>query len=454
MSVISSTKNIIAFLLVGVLSLLLGWSIALYGIDFRTFLFFILLIGAVVIIAMGKKALNFGFITWIWMFVLGYRTIHLTPDFSLHPLILFLVLLFLILLSALRSEPKIHLKLPFILWGFSLFWVWGFIPGVLNGLPWLQMISDASNFFFLIPLFWIILYLSRSSGFWKSVTLTFLGSGVLISLLGSLEYFFPQVLGFLPGLAAGPGGFVAQTGFFRATYAFFGANPAVLICALALPMVGLVPRFYKTKLAILFSFVMLGILGIGIYISGTRTAWLMVLFASLLLAYFSFKIIGAGVVSLFWVVASRFFPTQVWSLILSVYTPAVSGQFLDSSMEKRFNRQQDAFNLAVQNPFGVGWSGSGWVHGDFTQVAANLGLFAGAVFLIWYLTTLYRAWKVYIKYPKDWIFQSILTSFILAGLVLATEGVQVLPQFAMPVWFVWGLMEAYLQQKNSVIASS
>jgi O-antigen ligase len=120
-------------------------------------------------------------------------------------------------------------------------------------------------------------------------------------------------------------------------------------------------------------------------------------------------------------------------------------------MNVRYIRQQDAFQLALQNPMGVGWSGSGWVHGDFTQVAADLGLIAGVIFLMWYLTTLYRAWKTYRKYPQDRVFQAILTSFILAGVVLATEGVQVLPQFAMPVWFVWGLMEAYLQQKNSII---
>ena len=123
-------------------------------------------------------------------------------------------------------------------------------------------------------------------------------------------------------------------------------------------------------------------------------------------------------------------------------------------MVERYSRQQDAFQLALQNPLGVGWTGSGWVHGDFTQVAADLGLLAGAIFVLWYLTTLYRALKTYRKCPKDRVFQAILTSFILVGIVLATEGVEVLPQFAMPVWFVWGLMEAYLQQKNSILPST
>ncbi len=158
--------------------------------------------------------------------------------------------------------------------------------------------------------------------------------------------------------------------------------------------------------------------------------------------------------AVFWVIASRFFTAQVWNLVRSVTTPLTTGQFLDSSMLVRYTRQEDALQLALQNPLGVGWTGSGWVHGDFTQVAADLGLLAGAIFLLWYLATLYRAFKTYRKYPEDRIFQAILTSFILAGILLATEGMEVLPQFAMPVWFVWGLMEAYLQQKNSIISGS
>jgi fatty-acid desaturase len=67
---------------------------------------------------------------------------------------------------------------------------------------------------------------------------------------------------------------------------------------------------------------------------------------------------------------------------------------------------------------------------------------------------LYRGWKYYRKNPKDWLFQSLLTSFILCGIVLATEGVQVLTQFIMPVWFVWGLIEAYMQQKKIIIPNS
>jgi hypothetical protein len=447
-------RNIFLIFLVGMLSILGGWGVAHFDGSFQYLLFILLLFGLGVIFFLGRKTLQVGFLAWILMFILGYRTIHLTEDFALHPLVLFLVPLVMLLLVALKSTPEVRLKLPKLLWIFSLFWIWGFIPGLQRGLTWPRMISDALNFFCIIPLFEVMLFLSqRVRSFWKSATMTFLVSGVLISLLGALEYFVPLFRSLLPGfIQTNIEGLGSASGFLRASFAFFGANPAVLISALSLPMVALVTVYYPKKMAAFFSIILLLILGTGIYISGTRMAWLMLGLASLLLAYFSFKFAGLAIVALFWAIASRFFSPETWRLLLSIYSPLTSGQFLDSSMLKRYNRQEDAFSLALQNPLGVGWSGSGWVHGDFAQVAANLGLLAGLIFLGWYVLTLYRGWQTYRANPDDRVFQVILTSFILAGLVLATEGVQVLPQFAMPVWFVWGLMEAYLQQKSSVVA--
>jgi len=446
----SLLKIVVPFLLVSALSLLGGWGIAQYGLDFRYLLFLVLLIAMIAIIAMGKRALQVGFVFWIWMFLLGYRTVYLTTYFHIHPLIIFLVPLFLILLFSLRNEKNINdVKLPAILWVFSIFWIWGFITGVSRGLSWANMIADALNFFFIIPLFLIIFYLSNTPGFWKSATITFLASGTLICFFGILEFYSPQFRNFLPGLIqANSEGLSSFSGFTRASFAFWGAAPAVIVSALALPMVWLVSEFYTGWISKSSAFIFVVILCIGIYISGTRAAWLMVFVASILLAYFAFNISGIFLSAVFWFIASRFFSAEVWSLILSIYIPATSGQIVDSGIQIRFNRQQDAFHLAVNNPLGVGWSGSGWVHGDFTQVAANLGILAGIIFLIWYFQTLYRAWKTYRKNPKDRIFQAILTSFVLCGIILATEGAQVLAQYIMPVWFIWALMEAYLQQKS------
>ncbi len=444
-------KTIIAYFLVSLLSILGAWGVVYFGGDFRYLLFLAILISFLVIIASGKQALWIGFIVWIWMFILGYRTIPVTPYFSIHPLMVLLLVLFIILLFTLKSEPETHLQLPKIIGVFALFWVWGFIPGAARGTPWSLMLSDALNFFFLIPLFMIILYLSKRPGFWKMATMTFLGAGTLISLLGTLEFYIPSFRSILPGFIQTNvvGLYALQYDFVRAAFAFFGATPAVLICALSLPMVWLVPQFYKGPVGVMMGLITTAILVIGIYISGTRAAWLIVLVASIFLAYYAFNLKGVGLAAVFWIVVGLLLPANAIALLKSLSTNLFTQQFTDTSLLERYNRQANAFQLALQNPFGVGWAGSGWVHGDFTQVTANLGFLAGIIFLVWYLSALYRGWKVQRQNPQDKIIQAILASFIACGIILATEGIQVLTQFIMPVWFVWGLLEAYIQQKNT-----
>lgn len=168
------SRTLVPFLLVGILSLLGGWMLVQYGGDFRYLLSIVLVVIAVALVALQKKtALQFGFVMWIWMFILGYRTIPLTSYFVLHPLIVFLVPLFLLLLFILKSESNVRIKLPGLLWFFVIFWIWGFVPGALAGLSWSNMVADALNFFFLIPLFAIILYLSREVWFWSLQRLHF-----------------------------------------------------------------------------------------------------------------------------------------------------------------------------------------------------------------------------------------------------------------------------------------
>lgn len=453
---ILNARNVILIFLAMLLSALAGLAVTFTGGSFQVFLFIALLLALVVAFITSKNPLMSGFALWIWLFILGYRAVHITSDFSLHPLIVLLFLLSLLLLVYYKFTSGLPLKLPTVLWLFTVFWLWGFIPGAFRGYSWLKMLSEALNFFSIVPLFLVMQFLSRQPRFWPLATLTFLGSGCVIALFGLLEYFVPSFRALVAGFAQPEvAGILSQSGFVRAAFSFFGANPAVLICALATPMVGIVPLYLRHRVAAtLLMLLALSVLGAAVYISGTRAAWLMVVIASILIAYFRFKFIGTGIVAVFWVTVSRFLPASAWNLLLSISTPLSTGQFVDTSLEKRYMRQQTALELAVRHPFGLGWTGSGWVHGDFAQVAANLGLLAGFVFIAWYLFTLYRGYKRYRRSPDDRLLQVIMTSFVLAGFVLATEGVQVLPQYAMPVWFVWGLLEAYLKRPGTMMPAA
>jgi hypothetical protein len=90
------------------------------------------------------------------------------------------------------------------------------------------------------------------------------------------------------------------------------------------------------------------------------------------------------------------------------------------------------------------------VHSDFIQVGANLGLLAGLIFFGGYLYTLARLLRRVLSEPRTDgqgdFGVSLLLAYISAGGILATQGVEVLPQLVLPVWFVWVLVEVWLQQ--------
>ena len=112
----SLLRNIALILIGAILSLFGGWGISRYGVDFRYLLYLILFIALIAIILTGKKALRTGLIIWIWLFLLGYRTIHISANFPLHPLIVFLAILFLILIFTLMRimnfQNRTHHPLP------------------------------------------------------------------------------------------------------------------------------------------------------------------------------------------------------------------------------------------------------------------------------------------------------------------------------------------------------
>ena len=72
---------------------------------------------------------------------------------------------------------------------------------------------------------------------------------------------------------------------------------------------------------------------------------------------------------------------------------ALRGQPIDHSAQERKDRAFDAIDQAIAKPFGGGWSSAGWVHSDFLQVAANLGVVPALIFLAGYLFTLQKLFR-------------------------------------------------------------
>jgi len=86
-------------------------------------------------------------------------------------------------------------------------------------------------------------------------------------------------------------------------------------------------------------------------------------------------------------------------------------------------------------------------------VGANLGLLAGLIFLGGYLYTLARLFRRVLSEPRTEeqgsLGVSLLLAYISAGGILASQGVEVLPQLVLPVWFIWVLVEVWLGQAAS-----
>ncbi|HEY6231014.1 MAG TPA: hypothetical protein VIW64_07115, partial [Pyrinomonadaceae bacterium] len=80
-----------------------------------------------------------------------------------------------------------------------------------------------------------------------------------------------------------------------------------------------------------------------------------------------------------------------------------------------------------------------------------LGIIAGLIFLGGYVHTLVRLIRRTLSGFRSSmegdIALSLLLSFVGAGGLLAMQGVEVLPQMILPVWFVWSMVDVWLRQK-------
>ena len=133
---------------------------------------------------------------------------------------------------------------------------------------------------------------------------------------------------------------------------------------------------------------------------------------------------------------------------------ALEGQPVDTSAAKRIDFAANAIQLIKDRPLGVGWAGSGWPHNDFLQLAANLGIVAGMVFAVVILARLWQTWQKLYQLPRSAhviaIGDTVFLMLLVGTGLLASQGVQVLPQLALPVWFAIAGAEAWLDHNFEI----
>lgn len=422
-----------------------------YGITYREIIVTLLVLAGVWAFASGDRGLKVGFVFLVLTFALGYRTMDVTPNLRVHPSEL---VLWGVLALPLVQRNRLVLWVPFWLILFIPFWLLGWWPLIAGEVKWELMFSEFKNFVLLIPLCFLASSVLVEKSGWRSVLLAFYFVGAWIAVMGILEYLFPGVKRLFPDFVTLALPVETGEGFQRARFSFWGSLDAVYICVLAMPIAAAVWEWWSNSWQRVVNILIASSLLCAIYISGHRNAWFMVTLQFLAFAVLKKRYLSGVAVLLVFFSIYQVLPNAAKARIYSG-TELVSGQPVssDSSGKKRWDRVTTSLNNIVTHPLGRGWTAAGWVHNDFLQVAENLGVIAGALFLGAYVFTLRRLWRR-VRTPSLLREQRILggtlvLSFGCAGIILATDANLELPQLILPLWFFWVIAEVWLRQTRT-----
>jgi hypothetical protein len=408
------------------------------------------------IIVFGReRGIQLGFVLWVLTLALGYRTVEWTHSLRIHPSEILLWLLMICVFAQPKLASQTRLSLPLWLWLFIPFWVLAWWPLIPGDAPWDEMLNEFRDFLLLVPLIIVGSVVLQRERYWRYLLLAFFVASTWIALMGVIEYWFPGVSGLFPEFVSNAKPTETAEGFVRAAFSFWGGSMATFVCVLALPAAIALAAWWPRRWARLAIAVASVLQMVAIYIGGYRSLWLVVVIQAPIACLLGLRRHGLVVALLCLIVA-----IGGYQLIPKTPERVVSGlaaiQFspIDHSAQERKDRALEALSSVVEAPFGIGWSKIGWVHSDFLQVAANLGLFAGLVFFGGYLYTLWRLSRRLLSHFGSAhlgdLGLSLLLSFVGAGGLLAAQGVEVLPQLALPVWFVWALVEVWLGQTQKL----
>jgi hypothetical protein len=422
-----------------------------YGISYREVIVALGALAAFLVFVTGYRGLKMGLVFLVVTFGLGYRTIHVTDIFKIHPseFVIWGLLGLLIVQQGIGRRSEVKIWLPRWLILFIPFWIWAWLPGLRSGRPWDLMFNEFRNFALLVPLFIVteIAVVKRTN--WRHVLLTFYGVGTWIAALGVLEYLFPGIKTIFPAFITQTEPHVTSEGFARATFSFWGHPAATFTLVLTAPLATVVWRWWSMSWQRVLTIIALALQVFAVYIGGFRSMWLVFGIELVMFAILRRKPLLATVCLLFPLLGSWLVPAQAQERAFSLISLlAGNPEHTDTSGIKRWGRITDAITMALDQPLGNGWAASGWVHNDFIQVAANLGVLAGLLFAGAFLFTFSRLWRrvsMPLVSEKQDLGLGLLLSFAGAGAILETQGVEVLPQLILPVWFVWVLVEVWLR---------
>lgn len=406
------------------------------------------------------RVLRFGFTLWILTFALGWRTIYLTPNLNIHPTEVIVWILFIsVIAQSAMKNTSLDFSLPLEILCFMLFAFLGLATAFLAGQKSDIMLQEFKVFFAIPFVYYVVRWSIRSKQDWERAVRWAIVVAVYISCLGLMDNFTP---GLSQALASGEGvssTYLAQSyqgaAFTRVGFVFFGNFTAgfVIFTFLGFTIHYLLDTSWSagSRLRRLIPAILLAIQFAGIYLSGYRGLWyaglvFLGIYALLQRRALSVIVLGALVLPLL--------PIDFFNRFQSVFNP----EFADSSQYDRIFRASYAFDLFQRSPLmGVGWGGSGYVHSDLIQIAANLGIFGIGFFLAWILGILWRLFKLTRR--QDWIqgYARVLLAMVFGLLIVFSgEGMISFIQLTIPIWFLFAMSDRLteMSKQTSEIANA
>ena len=393
---------------------------------------------------------------WIILaFILGYRTFEPIPSLKLHPIEVFV---YASIIRIIVSSPPKYFKMPLNITLLGIFFVTFFILDCLTRYNQYALL-EFKNAILLLMIFFVIQHIQIKKVYIIRLLKIYLFSASIISILGILEFLFPSTVAAVFGFQD-ESVLIGETIFFsRLAFLFWGSH----LAANLIPPVFLIILLLKAEKAPIannnYSLTFLVLINlVAIYLSGNRISWL-VLTVLLIATLFQYRGYLLPYMKSYILLITISFVAYIYSQpvegrYLSTFK-ALTGQIdtrFDSSGGVRLARAKIAMASIASHPLGTGWGSQGWVHSDFLQISATIGIIPGVIFLFVPLFILLRCYQCYLTaIPEE---KTIF--FVLCGLLIyiiisiSLNGNIFLVQSGAPLFLFLALAYAYIENYNNI----
>jgi hypothetical protein len=426
---------------------------ALNGFSYSDAIYLVVFFLALAVAFSGIKGFRVGMVGAIFAMGIGYRTLQVHQYIQLHPaeVAIWGLAVLLIVQKITNNSFEITWWLPKWVVLMAPFWGWAWAMAMVNGNFLGDVIREFRNFIVLVPLYIILSTILHDRTYWRTILTSYFAMASLTAFLGVFEFFFPGVTGSIPGFTSMPPSFLTPEGFERASFGFWGSPAAVFILILSLPLMFVLLKWWRKPFHRVLIFVGAGLHLLGVYIGGYRSVWLFMGLQIVVWLIVRKGLLVGLYLLLPLLLLFRLIPETAQERMATLYA-VFEGEVVDSSAQVRLARASLALDAVTKQPLGGGWAYAGWVHNDLLQVAANQGVPALLVMLYGFLLSFVKVIKGYFDSIGDMEQNSLYFSFFLsmcaALLLFASQGVLVLPQFSLPVWYIWALVDIFLKQAN------